>query len=141
MSRGKDILGGEGRAKYGATIFLRCLVTGREEVRPVESPLMLGLRDLAAELDGRTDGVWIVQTYSTPQTIYDDLVRGHDRNTQTRGAGFIENMVLGKIGRLDLCAPELLAKFERASDMRTTRALRKQEARMVAYAKAAREAA
>ena len=130
----REILSGQGRAKFGVTVTLRCLVSGRLETRVVSGPPRAGLQELAAELDARTDGVWVVQVYSTPQTICNDLVRGHDHDPAGTTGGPPENVSLGQIGRLDLCAPELLGRQEPANDRRTTRALRKQAERLAAFA-------
>ena len=133
----KEILGGNTRATYGITVFLRELASGRQEARVVSGPPKAGLLELAAELDARTDGVWVVQTYSTPTTIYNDLARGrgHDPFETGRGAtGMPEAVALGQIGRLDLCAPALLSRDLRRNGARGERALRRQAERLAAFA-------
>ena len=133
----RDILGGAGRDRYGVTVMLHCLASGRTEARVCDGPPRVALRELAAELDARTDGVWVVQTYSTPTTIYNDLVRGrgHDPFESVRGAtGMPEAVALGQIGRLDLCAPELLSRDLRRNGAHVERALRRQAERLAAYA-------
>ena len=130
----RAIFGGPTRATFGITVTLRCLATGNVETRHITGPPRAALQELAAELDARTDGVWVVQVYSTPQTIYNDLVRGHDYDPTRADCKLPEWIALGQIGRHDLCAPELLGH---AADgrvaSRSKAALRRQAERLAVH--------
>lgn len=93
------------RDSSGVIATLRNLTTGECESLTAPGFLTDAIRDICEECDSR-DGDWRIQSLSTQRTILADLV-GRPMISNTGRARFPEGIVLGRVGRKDLLAPEL----------------------------------
>lgn len=96
----KRILNPRERVLYGVTVTICERTTGEQKVIVVtDTSVMPALKEVVAQID-ELEGVWYVQSISTPETIFTDLA--HGGRGQGRGFQSPEKMFLGRIRRLDL---------------------------------------
>ena len=123
---------GAQRARFGCTMTFRCLATGDVVTRRVEglSPLWQKRRARSADptrgriaagmgsfedaskgllryMRGKTDRVWVVQAYSSPETVYRDIARGRGHDPRGFANSMPELLILGKLKEYRMAAPEL----------------------------------
>lgn len=154
-------MNGETRARYGYTITFRCLATGdlvtrrveglapiwtKRRVRPADvsrrrladsmQTLEDATRDLLRYMRGKQDRVWVIQSFSSPQTIYNDLQRGRDHDPRQFPYSMPETDVVARMGEYNMVAPELLGSVDvREDDQRPKglEAVAQQAKRLLAF--------
>jgi HNH endonuclease len=106
------------RAAYGFTATIREQAGGRIETCHRVGPPLATLKAFMVELDERSadeGSDWRLLCYSTPNTIFGDLLVSRDgRAEQSKGAKQgIEALVLARVGRIDRLDPSLERPWSR----------------------------
>lgn len=107
--RTSAILNQAERAAYGLTATIRDLESGRIEVHHRAGMPMAALEAFMVELDERSEDEgadWRLLAYSTPNTIYADLLVSRE-GAPARGRQGVEAYVLARVGHLDRIDPSL----------------------------------